>query len=327
MFWAAFQLSPASETVEGLARSYMGIRVWSAPAAIAIFGLTGWLIAAERTGAVLAIQVGMNGLNILLDLLFVLGFDWGVQGVAIATFIAEWSGFFLALWLCRDGLKGDAWRNWAQIFDRMRIFNMVRVNTDILIRSLLLQVGFVSFLLIGSDFGDVTLAANQILLQFLYITSYAMDGFTFSAEALVGQAMGARARGRLRQSVLMTSAWSLVTVVALAAVFALIGPWLIELMATSPKVRTEALVYLPWMIAAPLLGGPSWIFDGIFIGATRSQDMRNMMIVSFAIYCLAILLLVDPFANHGLWAAMMIFFVARGLTLGVRYPALERAAA
>ena len=326
VFWAAFKLSLASETVEGLARNYMGIRIWSAPAAIAIFGLTGWLIAAERTGAVLAIQVGMNGLNILLDLLFVLGLDWGVQGVAIATFIAEWSGFLLALWLCRDGFRGDAWRNWSQIFDRLRIFHMVRVNTDILIRSLLLQVGFVSFLLIGSDFGDVTLAANQILLQFLYITSYAMDGFTFSAEALVGQAMGARARGRLRQSVLMTSAWSLATVVVLAALFALIGPWLIALMATSPEVRAEALIYLPWMVAAPLLGGPSWIFDGIFIGATRSRDMRNMMIVSFAIYCLAILLLVDPYANHGLWAAMMVFFVARGATVGLRYPALERAA-
>lgn len=327
VFWAAFQLSPASDTVEDLARGYMGIRIWSAPAAIAIFGLTGWLIAAERTGAVLAIQVGMNGLNILLDLLFVLEFGWGVQGVAVATFIAEWSGFLLALWLCRDGFGDGAWRNWARVFDRPRVVRMVKVNTDILIRSLLLQAGFVSFLLIGADFGDVTLAANQILLQFLYITSYAMDGFTFSAEALVGQAMGARNRRRLRKSVLMTSLWSVATLVLLAVLFAAIGPRLIELMATSPEVRADALIYLPWMVAAPLLGGPSWILDGIFIGATRSRDMRNMMIVSFSVYCFAIFLLVDPFANHGLWAAMMIFFVARGLTLGVRYPALERSVA
>jgi len=191
LFWASFQVSPASSDVEGLARAYMRIRIWSAPAAISIYAITGWLIAQERTRAVLVIQLWMNGMNILLDLWFVLGLDWGVEGVAFATFLAEWTGAALGLWLCRAAFAGPAWRDWVQVFDGPRWINMARVNSDILIRSLLLQAIFVSFLFLGSGLGDVTLAANQVLLQFLMITAFALDGFAFAAEALVGRAMGA----------------------------------------------------------------------------------------------------------------------------------------
>ena len=181
IFWGAFQLAPASAEVEGLARDYLAIRVWSAPAMIAIFGLTGWLIAQERTGAVLAIQVLMNGVNIGLDLWFVLGLDWGVTGVARATVIAEWGGLALGLWICRDAFSVPAWRDWPRVFDPVRLRVMASVNTDILLRSLMLQVVFISFLFLGADFGDVTLAANQVLLQFLHITAHALDGFAFAS--------------------------------------------------------------------------------------------------------------------------------------------------
>ena len=326
LFWAAFQVSPASDEVETLARDYMQIRVFSAPAIIAMYGVTGWLIALERTRAVLAIQLLMNGLNIGLDLWFVLGFGWGVEGVAWATFIAEWSGLALGLWLCRDVLHNPAWRDWSRIFDRDRLRLILSVNSDILLRSLMLEAIFVSFLFLGADFGDATLAANQVLLQFIYITAYTLDGFAFAAEAMVGQAMGARNRGLLRRSAIVSSQWGLVTILLLSAAFALFGGAIIDLMAKAPEVQAAAREYLIYMVLTPLLGLAAWMLDGIFIGATRTRDMRNMAAVSLVIYGISVAILVPMIGNHGLWLALLISFVARGITLGLRYPALEAAA-
>ena len=323
LFWGVFQVSPASPEVEALARDYMAIRIWSAPAAIAVFGITGWLIALERTKAVLYIQVWMNGVNILLDLWFVLGLGWGVNGVAFATFLAEWSGLALGLWLCRDVFGQTLWRQWARVFDRARLVRMASVNTDILLRTLMLETIFVSFIFLGGDFGDVPLAANHILLQFLHVTAYAMDGFAFAAEALVGQALGARQRARLRRGAILTGFWGLVTVSVLALAFAIAGPWVIDVMTTAPEVRAEARIYLIYMVLAPLTGVAAWMFDGIFIGATRARDMRNMMFLSALIYLGALLTLIPTYGNHGLWMALLISFIARGVLLGLRYPALE----
>jgi len=325
IFWAAFRISPASAEVEALARDYMAIRVWSAPAMIALFGMTGWLIAQERTRAVLMIQVLMNGVNIGLDLWFVLWLDMGVTGVAQATVIAEWGGLALGFWFCRDAFGVPAWRDWPRVFDRARLRNMAMVNTDILLRSLMLQIIFISFLFLGADFGDVTLAANQVLLQFLNITAHALDGFAFAAEALVGQAYGARAVAQLRRGALMTSFWGLVVCIALAVGFATFGGAIIDLMAKVPEVQAEARSYLIYMAAAPILGLAAYMLDGVFIGATRSRDMRNMMALSLVVYVAAAAALVPSLGNHGLWLALLISFVARGVTLGLRYPALERA--
>jgi MATE family multidrug resistance protein len=272
---------------------------------------------------VLAIQLVMNGMNIALDLWFVLGLGWGVEGVAFATFLAEWSGFAVGLWFCRDAILRGHWKDWPRVFDAAGLRRMGAVNGDILIRSLLLQGIFISFLFLGAGFGDVPLAANQVLLQFLQITAYAMDGFAFGAETLVGQAMGARRRAALRRAARLASLWGLGTGAAMAAGFALAGPAIIDLMTTAEPVREAARDYLPWVVLAPLLGAAPWMLDGIFIGATRTRDMRNMMAVSAAVYAAAVLALAPAFGNHGLWAALIVSFVARGLTLWLRYPALE----
>lgn len=323
LFWGASQISPASGEVEGLARQYMQIRVWSAPATIALYGITGWLIAQERTRAVLVLQLWMNGLNIGLDLWFVLGLGWGVQGVALATFLAEWSGLALGLWLCRTAFAGQMWHNWPVVFDKARLKAMAAVNGDIMIRSFLLQTVFVSFLFFGASFGDVTLAANQILVQFLEIIATMLDGFAFAASSLVGQAMGARERGALRRSVLLSSQWGLICVIGLTIAIWLFGATIVDLMTTSNEVRFEARIYLGYVIAAPLLGVAAFMLDGVFIGATRSKDMRNMMVLSFAVYAISIAVLMPIYGNHGLWMALLLSFVARGVTLAWRYPALE----
>jgi MATE family multidrug resistance protein len=327
ILWAAFRLSPASPEVETLARGYMQIRIWSAPAAISVFGITGWLIAQERTRAVLVLQVWMNGINVLLNLWFVLGLGWGMNGVAFATFLADWSALAMGLYLCRAAFKVPDWRDWARVFDRVKLRRMAQVNSDIMIRSLLLQVIFLSFLFLAADFGDVTLAANQVLLQFLSITSYALDGFAFSAEALVGQAVGARAVPLLRRSVWVASLWGLAASVLLAVGFWVFGNDIVAIMAKNTEVQAAAAIYLPWMVCAPVLALASFMLDGIFIGATRTADMRNMMALSTLVYVGAAFALVPYFGNHGLWIALLISFVARGATLAARYPSLERSVA
>ncbi|WP_333847210.1 MATE family efflux transporter [Phaeobacter italicus] len=323
VFWGAFALAPASAEVEGLARSYLEIRIWGAPATIALYAVTGWLIAVERTRAVFLLQVWMNGLNIVLDLWFVLGLGWGVEGVAIATLMAEWSGLALGLWFCRDAFAGDQWRDWGRVFDAARLKRMMQVNGDIMVRSVLLTGSFTTFLFIGADLGDVTLAANQVLLQFVEITAFAMDGFAFTAEAMVGSAVGARSRSHMRQAAILTSQWGVATAVLLGLVFWIGGGWLIDLMSTSPEVRAAGRDYLLWAAALPLLSVASYMFDGIFIGATWTRDMRIAMIQSVALYVGALVILVPLMGNHGLWAALVVLNLARGATLGLRYPRLE----
>jgi len=318
----AFLVAPASDEVETLARQYLQIRLWGAPATIALYAVTGWLIALERTRAVLVLQVWMNGLNVALDLWFVLGLGWGVPGVAVATLIAEWTGLGLGLWLCRDAFGATLAAAWQRMPDSAALRVMLLVNRDIMIRSVALQVCFTAFVFMGARFGDVTLAANQILLLFLQITAYALDGFAFAAEALVGQAIGARAPAQTRRAAIVTGQWGLGGAVLLGAAFALTAPMSIDLMALSPDVRAEARQFLPWLVAAPVLGIAAWMLDGIFIGATLTRQMRRAALLSAAVYAGAVLLLVPVLGNHGLWASLMVLNITRAITLAWVFPAV-----
>jgi MATE family multidrug resistance protein len=327
LFSAALAVAPASAGVEALAHHYLSIRVWGAPATIGLYALTGWLIAMERTRGVLILQLWMNGLNILLDLWFVLGLGWGVPGVALATLIAEWSGLALGLLLCREAFAARILGDRALIFDAGRLWRMAAVNTDIMIRSVILQGAFTSFVFLGARFGDVTQAANHVLLQFLEITAYALDGFAFAAETLVGQAVGARSLPDLRRAAILSSQWGAGGALALSIAFWTAGPWLIDILTTEPQVRETARTYLVWIGASPIIGIACWMLDGIFIGATRTRDMRNAMTVTLAVYAPALALLPMAFGNHGLWAALQVLFLLRAATLGRRYPGIERSVA
>lgn len=321
---AAFRLAPASAEVEALARQYLAIRIWGAPATIGMYALTGWMIATERTRAILAVQMLINTINIGLDLWFVLGLGWGVRGVAAATLIAEMAGLALALWIARGALAAGLAQ--AGLFARDRLAQLGRVNGDIMIRSVLLQGSFTSFVFFGAAQGDVTLAANQVLMQFLEITAFALDGFAFSAEALVGQAVGARRPGAVRRAAVLTSQWGVGGALLLGLSFAVGGGAIIDLLATAPAVREEARAFLPWLALAPVIGIASWMFDGIFIGATRTAEMRRAMIQAVAVYAVALAALPPIWGNHGLWAALMVLNATRGLTMARLYPAVEAAA-
>ena len=324
IFWGSFKVSPASEEVENLAYSYMKIRIYSAPAAISIFGILGWLIAQERTRMVLLLQLWMNGSNILLDFLFVIGFNWGVEGVALATVFAEVSSFFLGIFICRSAFIGSAWRSFHLVLNKAKISKMAVVNFDILIRSMFLQAAFILFMFLSSDINDEILAINQILLQFLSISAYALDGFAFSAEALIGQAFGAKSVKSLRKVSIFATFWAFLAAIVLTLCFYFGSDFLIILMTSSEELRENVQVYVFWVIVAPILAAPAFILDGIFIGATRTKDMRNCMIISFGIYCLVVWLLYEPFGNQGLWAALMVMFIVRAVTLFFQYFSIER---
>lgn len=321
LFWAAFAAAPASAEVEGLARTYLAIRIWGAPATIALYALTGWLIGVERTRAILILQLWQNGLNIVLDLWFVLGLGWGIEGVAVATLIAELSGLTLALWFARDALTLAVLRaGLARLGNRVAVARMFAASRDIMGRTILLQLSFTSFVFLGARFGDVTLAANQVLLQFLEITAYALDGFAISAETLVGQAVGARAAGEVRRASRICMQWGFGGAAVMAFCFALTGGLIIDLMTTAPDVRIEARWYLGWLVAAPLIGVASWIYDGIFIGALQTREMLRAMMVSVAVYAVALVVLIPVMGNHGLWAALMVLNITRGITMRAAYP-------
>lgn len=319
----AFAIAPASDEVEALARRYLAIRLWGAPAAIALYAVMGWLIAIERTRAVLLAQLWINGVNVVLDLAFVLGLGLGVEGVAAASLIAEWSGLALGLWLCREAFGPALAAARARILDPAALRLMLAVNGDIMIRSVLLQLSFTTFVFLGAREGDVTLAANQVLMQFLEVTAYALDGFAFAAESLVGQAVGMGRPQGVRRATRLALGRGLAGALALGVAYLLAGPLLIDVMAAGGDVRAAARQFLPWLVAAPVIGVAAWTFDGVYVGATLSREMRNLMVAATGIYGLALLVLVPAFGNHGLWAALMVLNLVRSVLMWWRYPRAE----
>lgn len=323
IFWAI----DGSPTLKAEARLFYDIRIWGAPAAFANYALMGWFLGLGRARTALLLQLGLNSLNLALNILFVIGFGWGVAGVAAGALIAEIAAAGAGLAVAWRIMRGRGKRpSLDQILSAARLKRLFIVNSDIMIRTLCLLAAFSFFTVQGAKAGDVTLAANAILLHFFHISAYLLDGFESAAQTLTGHAVGAASLSRFRRVLQLTLIWSAGLSLLLAAAVWLAGPWVIGLMTTSEAVQQEALRFLPWAAATPVAGFLCFQLDGVFIGATRTADMRNMMAASLVLYLAAWAVLTPTFANHGLWAAMIVFFLARAVTLGLRLPALERAA-
>jgi MATE family multidrug resistance protein len=321
---AALGLIDASPQVETLGRTYFDIRVWSAPAALVQYVVIGWLFGVQRMGSALALTVFANAVNIVLDLWFVLGLGWGIEGVALATLIAEWSAALLGLALVgRRVVLGAAGA--ARVFDAARLLRMLRVNGDIFIRTLCLVTAFAWFTAEGARMGDVQLAANAVLINFQTFMAYGLDGFAHAAEALVGSAIGARDRNAFRDAVATSTKWAALIAAGFALVYLAAGGALIRTLTGIEAVRDSATAFLPWAIASPLVSVWSFQLDGIFIGATRTAEMRNGMIVSLAGFLALTAILVPLWGNHGLWLAFLLFMALRAATLAVWLPRLARA--
>ncbi|MFO1133329.1 MAG: MATE family efflux transporter [Hyphomicrobiales bacterium] len=324
---AAFDLIGGSAEVRSHAETYFNYRIFAAPAALSNYCVMGWFIGQSRAKLAFAVQLFLNLTNMALSAFFVLALGMTSDGVGLAALIAEWSAVTLALVLAAVILRSmGAHVSWPRILDKARFRRTLLMNGDVMIRTLCLVFAFTFFTARGARAGDVIVAANAVLLNLFEVSAYLIDGFAYASEALVGQSVGARNRERFRAAVWLTSVWAMALGVLCSLVIWVFGPAIIDLMTLSDTVRETARIYLPWVAVSPVLGVICFQFDGIFTGAMATKDMRNMMILSLAVFLFAWWLLEAPFGNHGLWAALNIFFIARGVTFATRMPSLERRA-
>lgn len=312
-----------SEGVTAAAKTYFLIRIWSSPLALGNYVMLGWLIGQARARLALGTQVSINLINMTATVLLVLVFDFGITGAAIAAVIAEAAGLALGLLIARHLSNGQFAASRALLFDRAKLMRMLAVNRDIMIRTASLIVAFLFFTAQGARAGDMTLAANAVLNNFLLISAFFLDGLANAAEQLCGRAYGARDKAAFAGAVKLVVSWGFGFAVAVAACFLLFGTSFIDMMTASAEVRRIARDYLPFVIFAPLLGVFAFAFDGIYIGATWARDMRNLMVLSLAVFLSAWFAL-RSFGNAGLWGALLAHYAARGGLEALRYPALLR---
>ncbi|MDR9438046.1 MAG: MATE family efflux transporter [Halomonas sp.] len=312
-------LLDGSEAATELAAEYARIRLLSAPAVLANYAILGWFLGQQNSRVTLAILVLTNGVNIALDLLFVVGLGMTSDGVAWATVLADYTALIFGLWLVSRQLR---WLSGCFLRERLLRLaaygELFQVNANLFVRTLGLLFAMAFFTSRGAAQGDTVLAANAVLLQFIMLTSYALDGFAHAAEALAGRAVGRRRFDEFGQIVASAARFSLATAGLAALAFALGGEWLIALLTALPEVRATAGDYLPWMVVMPLVAVWSYLFDGVFIGATAIREMRNSIYAGLAVY-LPLWWLTTPMGNHGLWLAFLAFAMVRSGVLVAYY--------
>jgi MATE family multidrug resistance protein len=323
----SFDLIGGSPEMRAQGEIYFRYRILSAPFALINFCILGWFVGQGRATTAFVVQIFLNVTNMVLGALFVLSLGMTADGVGLSALIAEFSAALLGgllIWQSLRKMKARA--TWAQIWDREKIMRTLGANGDIMIRTLCLVFAFTWFAARGARAGDVTIAANSVLLHFFEVAAYLIDGFAYASEALVGQSIGAKNRERFNRAIRLTTLWALVVGAICSAIIWFAGPWLIDLMTVNAEVRETARHYFFWVSLTPLLGTICFQFDGIFTGAMATREMRNMMVLSLVIYLASWWFLERNFGNHGLWAALCVFFIARGITYAMRMPALARAA-
>jgi MATE family multidrug resistance protein len=308
-----------SEGVTRAARAYFAIRIWSAPVVLANFVVLGWLIGQARAGLALLIQIAINAINMAATVALVLGMDAGIEGAAVAAVVAEAVGLVLGVLVARTITHQPLNVPRAALLDRAKLLRMLSVNRDIMIRTAALIGALLFFTAQGARSGDVILAANAVLNNFLLISAFFLDGLANAAQQLCGQAYGARDRTAFSDAVRLVLSWGLGFSVAVAVVFVLFGPRLIHIMTANGNVQQTAQDYLWFVVASPLLAVFAFGYDGIFIGATWAREMRNLMILSLLGF-LATWFALRGLGNTGLWIALLVLYAARGALQALRYP-------
>ena len=310
--------------VAGVTSTYFLCRIISAPAALANYAILGFVLGRGEGTIGLMLQTLINGINIILSILLGLVFGWGVMGVALATVTGEVIGALVGFAIVYGRFDSKDAPSWAEIFDRERLEPLFGLNRDIMIRSFLLLAAFTLMTRIGTAFGPVTLAANAVLMTIFLVAGYYLDGLANAAEQLIGRSIGAGYRPAFDRALRLTAAWSLGLALVTTVAFLLFGDGLIDLLTTAPDVRAAAYEYLPWAAVTAMTGALAFLMDGVFIGATWSREMRNMMLAAFVGYAAALAVLVPALGNHGLWAGLNLFLLMRGLFLLSRIPMKAR---
>jgi MATE family multidrug resistance protein len=329
LFWPlrelAFALLAGGEATTAEGRAYVTMRFFGAPAALAVFAVTGWLFGIGRTRAALALQLVMNAANAVFDVTLVFGLGMGAAGVGLGTALAEWvalaTGLVLATRIAGAGPLALARAAGGGLWDRGKLRHLFAVNRDLMIRTVALLLMFAWFANAGARLGAVALAAQHVLMQFVNVAAFVLDAFAFTAEARVGQAIGARSLERFRRAVRLTGEFALAAGAVMAALFWLGGAEAIALITTDPEIRTQAALYLPFAALVPLVGLPSWMLDGVFIGATQGRALRNAAIAATALY-VAVDLALRPYGALGVWLALWAAYAFRAGGLAFQLPAL-----
>ncbi len=318
--YAIFSFSNAAPEVKLYAEQYFSIRIWSAPAALSNLVIMGWLLGTQNARYPMWLVIITNSINIILDLLFVVGFNWKVEGAALASVIADYSAFVIGLFFAlKQSKKLDLPRFIMPFSDLISGFKrLFKLNRDIFLRSLCLQACFTFMTFQGASLGVDIVAANAVLMSFLMMISYGMDGFAYAMEAMVGKAIGAKSKSQLSDSLIGTTFWSLVISLVLSLVFGFFGYQLISMISSIEEVQKTAMIYLPWLVAMPLVSMWCFLLDGIFVGATKGSEMRNSMFVAMLTFFLTWWLMQD-YGNHALWAAMLSFMTMRGISLAITF--------
>ena len=319
----ALNLAGGSSQVTFYARQYAEIRVWGYPASLANIVMIGWLLGNHQTKAVMWMLIVTNLINIVLDVLFVMGFAWQIAGIAYATVIAEYSGFLLGVWLIIRSINSSVGEvvfsgkhMFDALFERHAILHYFKLNRDILIRTLCLQLCFVFMTFQGARLGDNVVAANAILMNFLLFISFGLDGIANAAEIMVGKAKGQNSIKALKKITLVALFWTTIFALAYCVVFWLAGDYLVGLISTIPSVVNYANEHLFWLILLPIVACWCYLFDGIYIGLTYAKTMRNSMVISTFCCFFPAWFLLQHYDNNGLWAAFMLFMFSRGIGLG-----------
>jgi MATE family multidrug resistance protein len=316
-----FLMAPSPGVAE-VTTVYFSIRVLSAPLSLANYALLGFVLGRGQGMTGLFLQAVINGVNIVLSIVLGLGLGWGVAGIAWAAFTGETVGMLTGLLLIVSRFDRRERPSRAEIFARERMRALFSLNRDIMIRTFVLIGAFAIMTRIGSSMGPLVLAANAVLMNIFLVAGYYLDGIANAAEQLVGRAFGANFRPAFDRAVKLTMLWSFGLGVVTTLLFLLFGENIIGFLTTTESVRAEAVKYLPWAALTAITGALAFQMDGVFIGATWSAAMRNMMLAAFVGYLAAIGLFVPLLGNQGLWLALNLFLAFRGIFLALRLPAL-----
>lgn len=313
-----FQLVNSSEEVEYYARQYFHIRIYAAPATLLLYVFHGWFLGIQNAKIPLLLTVVVNVLNVFFNLLFIYKFDMKSDGVALGTVISQYIGLILAALIFYRVNRQNIKLYLREILEINAVRKFFKVNADIFIRTLCLIFVFSFFTAKSAEFGDDLLAANTILLQLWMILAYGVDGFAFAAESLVGKYIGAGNRSKLVSVIKYSFYWGMGIGATLSIVYYIFDAGLISIFTNKENIILLSLTYFGWTAAAPLVNSVSYIWDGIYIGATSTKAMRNSILFSTLIVFLPVYYLTfNIWGNHGLWFSLTIFMLARGLTLAI----------
>lgn len=307
-------MGPEGRVAEATA-TYFSIRILAGPLTLANFTILGFVLGLGRGTTGLLLQALLNGTNIVLSIYLGLMLEWGIAGVAWGTLIGEGVATIVGLAIVITGFDKQYAPRIAEILDRAKLGALFTINRDILIRSFTLLAAFALLTRIGTGFGPAVLAANAVLMNFFMIAAFYLDGIANAAEQIAGRAIGARYRPAFDKALRLTGLWSFGLAIISCCFFLLFGDTIIKFMTTAEDVRSVAAQYLPWAAVTAITGALAFQMDGIFIGATWSREMRNMMLLAFAGYCVSLALFVPLLGNHGLWLSLNLFLAMRGVFL------------